>query len=230
MSTVAEYSRYVAANIGGKFNQDGTVRVFPGNTIISKIDDSMKIYQELCGLVDKLLHAVERTPFSWLPASSYHMTVIEGVCDQNRREGYWTSLLSLDTPLDDVDALFKREFAKVQQPTEIRMRWKRIQLGSALTVRLEPATEESRAQLVAYRNDVSQRLGIRFPNHDDYGFHISLAYLTSTPTEEEANQIDRELDNVNQYIEQTPLTFSIRQPQLCFFKDMFDFSPTRLVR
>ena len=35
-----------AYNIGTKFNADGSVRFFPGNTIISKIDHNAPVFEE----------------------------------------------------------------------------------------------------------------------------------------------------------------------------------------
>lgn len=46
----SKYTRFV----GVKFNDDGSVRAFPGNTVISKITVEMPIYTGLVAAQDKL--------------------------------------------------------------------------------------------------------------------------------------------------------------------------------
>ena len=44
-----------AYNIGTKFNADGSVRFFPGNTIISKIDHNAPVFEEFKKIPDKVV-------------------------------------------------------------------------------------------------------------------------------------------------------------------------------
>ena len=83
-------------NIGTKFNADGTVRRFPGNTIISMVNHGKDIFAHFLHIRALLEASRAAACVTLLPLDSIHMTVIEGVCDQVRREGYWTSLLPLD--------------------------------------------------------------------------------------------------------------------------------------
>ena len=41
------------SNIGRKFNEDGSVRFFPGNTIISKVLEDNEIYPVIAGISEE---------------------------------------------------------------------------------------------------------------------------------------------------------------------------------
>lgn len=75
-----------AYNIGTKFNADGSVRFFPGNTIISKIDHNAPVFEEFKKIRQMLADKPVARCVTMLPDDSIHMTVIEGVCHQWRKE------------------------------------------------------------------------------------------------------------------------------------------------
>ena len=58
-----------------------------------------------------------------------------------------------------------------------------------ILVRFVPENQQAAENLKKYRDDVSDKLGVRFPDHDSYGFHISVAYLLWEMTEAEKEKI-----------------------------------------
>src|SRR5262245_53622902 len=87
---------------GGKFNPDGSVRRFPGNTIIFHLSTDSPLQVLLRALYNKLDNAADlRHLYTLLPPDSWHMTIFEGVCDEVRRPGYWPSDLPMNASLEE---------------------------------------------------------------------------------------------------------------------------------
>ena len=158
------------------------------------------------------------------------MTVIEGVCHPWRRPELWTSMLPVDCRLSQVDDLFEERFKAVGPLGTVRLRMEQLVGESCFLIRLAPEDDMDLKELCRYRDEVSEALGIRFPNHDAYRFHVSLCYITSRPSPEEADQLYSFMEAANQYIEQTDTVFTVQQPQLTYFDNMFRFSPHRIPR
>ena len=219
-----------AYNIGTKFNADGSVRFFPGNTIISKIDHNAPVFEEFKKIRQMLADKPVARCVTMLPDDSIHMTVIEGVCDQVRREGYWTSLLPLDCPLSATDALFEARFAELAPLGPVTLRMSHVVCTGAILLRMEPVTPEDAARLSAYRDAASAALGLRFPNHDSYRFHITLGYFTREPSPEQEQALGEFCAQADRYIAQHDILMQAEEPQLTFFDSMFRFEPHRIPR
>ena len=217
-------------NIGTKFNADGTVRRFPGNTIISMVNHGKDIFAHFLHIRALLEASRAAACVTLLPLDSIHMTVIEGVCDQVRREGYWTSLLPLDCPLSATDALFEARFAELAPLGPVALRMSHVVCTGAILLRMEPVTPEDAARLSAYRGAASAALGLRFPNHDSYRFHITLGYFTREPSPEQEQALGEFCAQADRYIAQHDILMQAEEPQLTFFDSMFRFEPHRIPR
>lgn len=217
-------------NIGNKFNEDGSVRFFPGNTIISKLDHSAPVWQEFTKIRDMFAALPAGHCATMLPDDSIHMTVFEGVCHQWRRPELWTTLLPLDCTLTETDELFERAFATVRPLGPVRMRMDSVHVSFGASIRLQPVTQADADELRRFRDDCSAALGIRHPIHDTYKYHLSIFYFTTTPTPEEEAQLLAAGERATAYIRSKDITFPILPPQLTFFDNMFDFKPHRIER
>lgn len=217
-------------NIGGKFQTDGSFRPFPGNTIISMLNHEKEAFQHFL-VIRALYEASPAAPcLTLLPLSSIHMTVIEGVCDQVRKPELWTSKLPLDCPLSQVDDLFEERFKTVKPLGEVHMKMTHMVPDIAILMRMEPATAQDAAELKRYRNDMSEALGVRFPNHDDYRFHMTLGYFTKEPSAEQTAALEKFYQDADAYIAGHNIEMRVEQPLLTFFDDMSCFVPHRIPR
>ncbi|UUZ80477.1 DUF1868 domain-containing protein [Paenibacillus sp. P26] len=213
--------------VGKKFYKDGSVRTYPGNTIICKVDPRSKIYQELLIVRDQLQTMPWAGNYAFLPSSSYHMTVFRGVNDQVRIPEYWSTYIPLDAPLEHADKLFAEKFRSVQAPESISMEFKKLELGAGIAVHLQPKTTEDAHKLKSFRDEISEQFGVRFPDHDWYKYHITLAYNICRLTEAEeahARQCKAQIEN---YLQEQFGVYESPRPRLVFFNDMFKFSEQR---
>ena len=221
---------YAQKNIGTKFNADGTVRRFPGNTIISMVNHEKDVFTHFLHVRELFMASPAAPCVTLLPLDSIHMTVIEGVCDQVRRPGYWTSLLPLDCPLSATDALFEARFAELAPLGEVTLRMSHVVCTGAILLRMEPVTPADEARLRAYRDAASAALGLRFPNHDSYHFHITLGYFTKEPTPEQEQALMEFCAQADRYIAEHDIRMRAEEPLLTFFDSMFRFEQHRIPR
>jgi len=212
---------HLGPSAGSKFWPDGTPRHFPGNTIISFVAAQSAEAHLLARTVDHLRESVA-DDFVVLPPSSWHMTVFELLCDQVRDADHWSRFLDADAPLSAADEFFAERVPTVIAPSRLDMRSRCISVGSAaLGVLLEPADQVTTDALHRYREELAIATGVRFPNHDSYRFHITLAYRLSPPTSNTQQQIDAAIQRAD--IDLDDRGFEIAQPVLTYFSDMTDF-------
>lgn len=217
-------------NIGNKFNEDGSFRFFPGNTVISKLDHSAPVWQEFLTIRGMLEALPAAHCATMLPDDSIHMTVFEGVCHQWRKPELWTSLLPLDCRLSETDDLMERAIASVPPLGPVNMRMESVRVSFGSSIRLVPATQDDADELHRYREACSAATGIRHPIHDTYGYHLSICYFTTTPTDEEEAQLRDFGERATAYIRERGFVFPILPPKLTYFNNMYDFTPIRFDR
>lgn len=211
-------------HVGEKWNTDGSPRPYPGSTIICFADPASPIYQAGEMLQSELRALPFAHKFGLLPPSSFHMTVFSLICEPRRAQTEWTSHLPLSATIEELDQCFIKALAPVTPPSGFRMvmtylgRW-------GLSFRLSPADQDTHIALQTYRNQVSDASGVRYPDHDTYQYHMTLAYqLIMLDKAEQAAYADF----CYQWGEKLRCeigVFETGTPVLTFFEDMFAFVP-----
>jgi hypothetical protein len=210
--------------VPSKFDQDGIVQSFPGNTIVSHLSPSSALYASLLVLHEKLLASSFSPILGMLPAPSWHMTVFEGVCDQVRQPSHWPSDLPLSAPLEECTELFKKKLAgfdlgAAQPPYHLVVSGlDALKIGISLRLELRTAAEGS--SLRGLRDRLADELGYRHPSHDVYRFHLSIAYLLRHLTAKQEEELTALL---MEHFESMPREFELGAPEFCTFEDMFAF-------
>lgn len=206
-----------------KFNPEGAVQPFPGNTIVSHLSLDSPLYASMLVLHGKLRVSHLSHLYALLPPPSWHMTVFEGVCDKVREPGHWPADLAIDAPLADCNALFARklELFDLQCAPPYSMAvagWSPLKVGIGVDV--EPRTREENARLRGLRDRLADELQIRHKGHENYGLHLSVAYLLRHLTDGQRKELQALLD---EHFEQMPREFELGAPEFCKFDDMFEF-------
>ncbi len=217
---------YTAA-VGTKFFADGSVRAFPGNSIVSEVKKETKQHPLLKTIQDELMSASFGSAFTCLPPSSYHMTIFDLVCDQVRQKENWSSLIPLDLPLPEVDKKLEELVAPLEKPTPLNMVFDHFELEKTIGTILVPADEATKAALSSYREKVSSATGIRHPNHETYFFHISLAYILRKLSANEERALKEWVITVDHRLEKNFGTLELPPPELVFFPHMHSFPTER---
>lgn len=212
-------------NVGQKFNEDLSIKRFPGNTIICFVDPDLHptIFNEAVWAQHRLQAMSCAGKFHFLPPSSFHMTVIELLCDQVREKGYWSKFLPLDMPLEETDRFFIEKFSQIDAPSSFAMTFK--QAHHPATLQLEPANGQSAAAIAAFREQMAELLGVRRPNFEGYSFHITLGYNLIELEPAEVDEQSAVFKEISARLGETFGVFETAQPTLTFFDDMGKFVP-----
>lgn len=219
---------YPIGVVEGKFSRDGEVLPYPGNTIIAPLPPSSPLRPFLQSLHDRLTtHPTLSHLYALLPASSWHMTIFNGVTDKSRVRGSWpTDVLPLDAELSDVNALFAeklRHFDLRDQGPSYHMRvvhFGALEAGIALEV--EPATHAENARIRALRDRLAETLGVKLPGtaHENYVFHIGVGYLLRWLDDDQKAELTEILSDA---VLAMPLEYELGAAQFSTFENMFAF-------
>ena len=226
-STTEQEDRKAAPKYPGgipdKFDPDGKAQPFPGNTIVCHLSPSSPLYASLLGLYAKMEASPLSRFYTLLPPASWHMTVFEGVCDKVRRPAYWPADLAIDAPLEECTALFEQRLGAFDLACAPPYRMKITGLDQpfvGIGLHIEPQTDEEGVRLRRLRDRLADALGIRHPVHDEYGLHLSMAYLIRFPSDEESKALE---DLFTGHIKDMATDFELGAPEFCTFDDMFAF-------
>ena len=218
-------------NVGRKFAKDGSYQHFEGNTIICKVKPDCSFYQVASTVSQKIQMTSPARSYTFLPQESFHMTMIQGVCDVDRSVELWSKYLSLDAKLEETDLFFTNEFSKANPFPEIKMVFDYIDISkNIIIIRLKPEDEKSREKLKEYRNHLANLLGIQFPDHNTYGFHLSIAYQIWENTMADDMELKQLIADLNEKFTISLPTFVVPNPVLTYFKSMEYFSEKLLER
>ena len=209
--------------IGQKFEPNGCVRYFPGNTIICHLPPESALYRTLLVVYNELAGKDFALFYTLLPPASWHMTVFEGVCDQVRKPSFWPEDMSLDAPLTRCNARFKQKLASfdlgIEPPFRMAIEgWETLKDGIA--VRIVSASAADELRLRQLRDRLAELLGICHPIHDTYVFHVSVAYLLRHLNQQESQDIWAFLQ---EHSSELPHIFELGAPEFCLFDDVFAY-------
>jgi hypothetical protein len=215
--------------VGSKFEPDGRLKRFPGNTILCPVPEGHPAMAPLCAMQAALAASAAGRHLSLLPPSSFHMTVFEGVCDHLRQDGRWPNDAGdrdLAALTRDFAVLLRREAA----PLPIRMRPLQVGGRQGLGLVLEGADAAVERRLRGFRDRASHLLGLRRPEHDSYLFHITLAYFITAPDEAELAALRHAAASATAAFRAALPVFSLPAPSLTTFEDMGAFLPVLTLR
>ncbi len=212
-----------------KFEPDGAVRPFAGNTILSHVPKESDMYRSLVQIHREINGSDFAGLFALLPPESYHTTILEGVCDAIRDQNHWPRDLPLNAPLCECTRLFESKLAEFDIGDHSRFRmavkgWTALEDGIGLHVM--PVDDAEEVRLLSLRDILSECLELRLPNHVGYDLHVSIGYSLRFLTEKEEQHITAFL---NAQLSKLPSTFELGPVEFCTFSDMFAFERVRLL-
>lgn len=219
------------SDVGRKFEANGRVRRFAGNTIISHLpqqgpgyaafDRLLDIYRDLpvCGFARKV---------TALPTSSYHMTVFGGANDQDRARQPWPQGVPIDAPIETCNAMLAQRLSDVRLGCELPFRMVVDERSAAnrvspITLHLQPADAGEAAKLRQVRDRIADALKMRAPDHDRYQFHITIGYQIDWFTAAEQKEYEAAMLRWRTRLMAESVVFELGAPEYCVFEDMFSF-------
>jgi hypothetical protein len=207
--------------VGQKFSADGQVLPFPGNTLICHIPQGAA-FDALVVAQNRLRALPDGEAFAWLPPSSFHMTVFEGVVTAERTPADWPQGVPPGMPLAEVTELFLSRLHGVALP---RFAIRPMAIFGGFSVSVLGATDADTASLWHARRTLQDVTDIVRPDFAAYQFHITLGYplrwldnAAAQRTVRAATEIAADLAVAMGVLQLGPVEF-------CTFADMHRFDP-----
>jgi len=233
MGQMTPHEAEIAANIPTpdtmlKFNLDGTRRPFAGNTVICHLQPQGPTRDAVERMVAELNQASFIHKITLLPPDSYHMTVYPGANDQGRDITGWPSYVPKDASIQDCSRRVAERMHQFHLECQLPIRMKvdetkTISNPRASTLRMIGANAEQENKIRKVRDRLVDVFGFRDNKHDEYGFHITLAYqIRSFTAAEQAEYHAILAKHVPRIVASAPV-FEFANPEFCTFPDMFRF-------
>lgn len=209
--------------IGQKFEPDGGILRFQGNTFICRIPKGPAHTALIAAQTE--LGAVT-TGFAWLPPSSFHMTVFEGVIDADRSADNWPQGMDQATPLAKVTDHFSMQSGGVICP---RFAIRPLQIFGGYSVHVTGLTDEDTVAMQQARSMLQSATNLHRPSFAGYGFHITLGYPLRWLTNDEAHRMIKAAAGVFSKLAVAVNAIKLGPIEFCTFDDMHHFETCLLL-
>jgi hypothetical protein len=219
-----------ARDVGRKFNADGTVRPFGGNTFLGHIQQQgagFDLFNALLNIYREFPTHAFASKISLTPPSSYHVTVFGGLNEEDKGRPRWPAQLPLDWSIDAVtrawahrlrarptlaDPGFVFEYGEASATT-----------GGAPHLPLRPADDATAARLHTLRDELSAFTGLRDKDHDSYEYHMTFGYVHEVLSANEAESLRAATQHWIEQLSVRGLRIRIPAVQFCSIVDMYAF-------
>jgi hypothetical protein len=233
MSQMTQREAEIAANIPTadtklKFNPDGSRRPFAGNTVICHLQPQGATRDAVERIATDLKRSSLMRKISLLPPASYHMTVYPGVNDQGRDITGWPSYVPKDASIEECSRIVGERMRQFHLESQLPLRMKvdeakTIANPRASTLRMVGANADEERKIRKIRDRLVDVFGFRDNKHDEYSFHITLAYQLQRFTAAEQSEYHAILTKTVPVIAASAPNFEFANPEYCTFPDMFRF-------
>ncbi len=218
-----------------KFHPDGSVKPFAGNTVICHIPQQCHFRDGAVALHDALVQSAFAHKLGMLPTESYHMTIYPGANDQNRLHSSWPGDVAIDAPIEQCSSTMKERMqaAHFTGPFPLRVRIDvpgTMHYGRACTLRMMGADPGSERILRSLRDRLAEAYRYRAPDHDTYGFHVTIAYTMADLSAAEMAVYRAILQQVLDRVTATTPVLELGLPEYCTFRDMYRFDTEVMLR
>ncbi len=161
-------------HLGTRYATDGRFLREPGNTVVSHVTAGSPSEAAVLAVRDRLMAMPEAGQFAFTHPSSLHMTIFQGIIEYRRRLPFWPTDIALDTP---IDVMTEHYCGRLKHFVPLEPFRARVTDVTPTGLALEGDSAADRACLKAWRDAFAEAFGYRHPDHDDYAFHITYAYV-----------------------------------------------------
>lgn len=211
-------------HLGTRYDSAGNFLYEPGNTFVSHVVDGSQSQKQLVEVRERLRALPYSNHFTFTPVSSLHKTLFQGVIEGRRGREYWPAALPADAALPETTSWIDERLDGFSVKAPFRIK---ADMVTPLGVVVSGLTDADEKIMRDARDALAERLGYRHPDHDDYTFHITLAYqLDWLPPEAEAIYLPA-LAEMKTLLDALPEGIELDMPAFCVFDDMEEFRPLR---
>ncbi|MFD1886552.1 DUF1868 domain-containing protein [Paenibacillus wenxiniae] len=204
-----------------KFDDHGQALYYPGNTVISFInDDRFAAYRLAQQISQRFRESSIAHVYTFLPHTSFHMTVLKLCRHIDRGTSVWPHHVTNDASFTEIDRKLQSIVESIPKPEPIHMR---VHACHAASIRLEPATAAAAQRLAAYREQLAQATGIRHTDHNDYAFHLTFSYQLAALHPDQEAVAQRICSEYTEMMKREAIVFKLPEPVFAIFNDMLHY-------
>lgn len=226
MSVSIEIAQFLACNntappthLGQRYD---TKQFLPeaGNTVVCPLDFNVPTHGAVIEARRRMLALPGADRFIYTPKSSLHMTLFEGVIETRRIPNAWPADFDLSASVESATEVILRRLAEFSPPPGFAVRVAGLRPTGLI---LEGATEEDKASMQAWREELTDPFGYRHDNHDSYRYHMTFAYPIEWLPDSFRSQWESEFASILAELVDAAPVIPLRRPAFCRFADMNRF-------
>nr|WP_299506155.1 DUF1868 domain-containing protein [uncultured Rhizobium sp.] len=210
----------VPSHLGRRYDSSGRFLTERGNTVVCHLASGSESERAIAAARQRYLETAEAQNLAFTAETSLHMTLFKGIIDSRRERPFWAHDVPVETPVDDMTAIFIDRLAGFEPGPVFQME---VTHATPLGLVLDGVSMKDRAALKAWRDRLSDLLGYRHPDHDAYVFHITFAYMLRYFDDAEILRWQPFLDQIVADIRQRAPIIELKAPAFCAFDDMNHF-------
>jgi hypothetical protein len=207
-------------HLGTRYNSAGVFLPEPGNTVVCHLEPGSETEAVLQEVRRHYCAMPGGEHLAFTAESSLHMTLFQGIIEHRRSLPYWPADMPVETPIDDMTAIFLDRLAGFEPGPVFQME---VVEATPIGLTLEGLSEADLASLRGWRDRLADLLGYRHPDHETYRFHITFAYMIERFDDETMMAWSSFLAEVVHEIRQQAPILSLKPPAFCSFEDMNHF-------
>ncbi|KXT11952.1 hypothetical protein AC579_1003 [Pseudocercospora musae] len=213
-------------SVPSRASSNGEIQRWPGNTFICPFGDESplrKILQKIQDTIRCRERLAQKMHF--MPEISWHMTIFEGVNEENRAPGFWP-LGKEGQELEDCTKEFLERLDGVElreeglaPPYQMQVEGIAMRPGSVwLKIEAESRVEERRLRRL--RDVLAKSIGLRTPTHESYEWHVGFCYLIRHLDDEDEAELRRIVDELETTVK---VKFELKSLHFCDFENLHVF-------
>jgi hypothetical protein len=207
-------------HLGQRYDTGGTFLRERGNTVVCHLVEGSQAWAAIHDARARFTDMAGAEKLAFTAASSLHMTLFQGIIETRRALPYWPSDVPVETPVDDMTAIFMDRLARFEPGEAFAME---VIHATPNGLTLDGVTARDRTILKDWRNRFADLLGYRHPDHETYVFHITFAYMIERFDDQTIAAWVPFLDAVASEIRRHAPVIEMRAPAFCAFDDMNHF-------
>ena len=204
-------------HLGTRYDGTGVFQPEPGNTVVCHVVAGSATQQALADARQLFQAMPDARKLALTPVASYHMTLFQGIIEGRRNYPYWPRDLAGDTPIAAMTEQFAQRLAGFAGGPPFQVA---VTAVAPTGLRVEGVTAADRQAMSAWRDAFAAVLGYQHPDHDSYGFHITMAYLIDWLDAAALPAWQAMLNAVEADIVRRAPVLELRPPAFCSFADM----------
>jgi hypothetical protein len=200
-------------NLGTRYDRHGRFQPEHGNTVVCHLVEGSPSATAVMAARSRLMAFAPPGKLAFTPVESLHMTLFEGVI-------HWPEDQAVDADIAGMTELY----LQCLEGFEGHGAFKVAVIGMTPTgLKLAGASAQDEAVMRAWRDALTVPFGYRQPQHDDYSFHMTFAYMIDWLAEDEVPVWEAALAAELLTLQRDVPVLELRPPAFCRFADMTHF-------